>query len=156
MLDKPIYVTSRGVANLKTELERLRQVERPDIIGRLQEAQEGGDWMDNTEVMLVQEELAFVESRINALEHMLANVQLIEPSPADSVIDIGDTAVIQANGNSLETYTIVGVAEADPAKGLISNESPLGRALLDHKVGDEVIVKVPDGVLHFRIVSVKG
>ncbi|HEX6386165.1 MAG TPA: transcription elongation factor GreA [Anaerolineae bacterium] len=155
MFDKPVYVTAAGLAQLKADLEHLRNVERPEIIERLQTAQEDGDWMDNTEVMLIREDLAFVEARIDELERMLANVQLIEASPDDSVIDIGDTAVIQANGNALETYTIVGVAEADPARGLISNESPLGHALLNHKVGDEVIVKVPDGVLRFRVVAVK-
>jgi len=86
---------------------------------------------------------------------MLDNVQLIEASQADNIIDIGDTAVIQANDDGLETFTIVGVAEADPTRGLISNESPLGHALLSHKVGDEVIVKVPDGVLRFRVVAVR-
>lgn len=155
MFDRPVYVTAAGLARLKADLEHLRNVERPEILERLQAAQEDSGWLDNSEVMLIRDELAFVEARIDEIERMLANVRLIEASPDDSVIDIGDTAVIQADDNSLETYTIVGVAEADPARGLISNESPLGHALLNHKVGDEVIVQVPDGVLRYRVVAVK-
>jgi len=155
MFDKPVYVTAAGLAQLKADLEYLRDVERPEVIERLQEVQADGSWMDDTEVMLIRDELSFVEARIDEIERMLANVQIIEASPHDSVIDIGDTAVIQADEDGLETYTIVGVAEADPARGLISNESPLGHALLNQKVGDEVLVKVPDGVLHFRVVAVK-
>ena len=155
MFDKPVYVTAAGLAQLKADLEHLRDVERSEIIERLQEAQADSSWMDDTEMMLIRDELSFVEARIDELERMLDNVQLIEPGEADNVIDIGDTAVIQANDDGLETYTIVGVAEADPTRGLISNESPLGHALLSHKVGDEVVVKVPDGVLRFRVVAVR-
>ena len=155
MFDKPVYVTAAGLAQLKENLEHLRDVERPEVIERLQEVQADGSWMDDTEVMLIRDELSFVEARIDEIERMLANVKLIEASQADNIIDIGDTAVIQANGNALETYTIVGVAEADPTRGLISNESPLGHALLSHKVGDEVVVKVPDGLLRIRVVAVK-
>ena len=155
MFDKPVYVTAAGLAQLKADLEHLRDVERPEVIERLQEAQEDSSWMDDTEVMLIKEKLSFVEARIDEIERMLDNVQLIEASQADNIIDIGDTAVIQANDDGLETFTIVGVAEADPTRGLISNESPLGHALLSHKVGDEVVVKVPDGVLRFRVVAVR-
>jgi transcription elongation factor GreA len=155
MFDKPVYVTAAGLVQLKADLEHLRDVERPEIIERLQQAQADSSWMDNTEVMFIQQDLAFVEARIDELERMLDNVQLIEASQADNIIDIGDTAVIQANDDGLETFTIVGVAEADPTMGLISNESPLGHALLSHKVGDEVVVKVPDGVLRFRVVAVR-
>ncbi|MFW5941438.1 MAG: transcription elongation factor GreA [bacterium] len=154
MVRKPVYVTSQGLARLRQELEELTQGQRPELVERLHEAKEGSDWMDNTEYRLVEDELAFVEGRIQELEDMLSAARLIEPDDDENTVNIGDTAFIQANGD-VEQYTIVGVAEADPAAGLISNESPLARALLQHKVGDEVAVKAPGGTFYVRIVAVK-
>jgi transcription elongation factor GreA len=155
MLEKPIYITAQGKEELAAELDHLVQVERPALLESLHEAQEGGDWRDNTEALLIQEELGRVDGRIHELEQMLVNAQLIEVGRSTGIVTIGSTAVIQANGDPLERYTIVGATEADPAHGLISNESPLGRALLTHKTGDEVIVKAPDGLWSFRIIAVK-
>lgn len=154
LLDRPVYVTDKGMAELEAELEFLQTVKRPQTVERLQDARDGGDWTDNTEQMLIEEELAFIDGRIQALTHMLAHAQLIGPDLDENVVNIGDTVVIQANDNELEEYTIVGVAEADPAAGFISNESPLGHALLGHQVGDEVVVKAPIGTLRYRIVAV--
>lgn len=154
MVEKPVYVTLQGLAGLRKELDELTQVRRPELVERLHEAKEGSDWMDNTEYRLIEDELAFVEGRIQELEGMLAAAQLIEPDQDENTVNIGDTAFIQANGE-VEEYTIVGVAEADPAAGLISNESPLARALLEHKVGEEVAVKAPGGTFYVRIVAVK-
>lgn len=155
MIDRPVYVTAKGMVELEEELEQLRTVERPDIIERLSEVKNGGDWMENAEQMLVEDELTFVDRRIQELEDMLANAQLIQPDQDFNTVNIGDTVVIQDADGEMETYRIVGVAEADPAEGLISNESPLGQALLEHKVGEEVRVKAPAGELQFRIVAVK-
>ncbi|MCA9967571.1 MAG: GreA/GreB family elongation factor, partial [Anaerolineales bacterium] len=85
---------------------------------------------------------------------MLATAVLIEPDNDDDVVDLGDTAILQTDDHT-ETYTIVGTAEADPSQGFISNESPLGRALLNRRVGDEITVQAPAGLLHFRIVAVR-
>lgn len=155
MLNKPVYVTEKGKADLEKELEHLQTVERQRIIDRLTEVKSGGDWMENTEQMMFEDELAFVDHRIQDLEDMIADAQLIEADPDLSVVNIGDTVVIQDCDDELETYRIVGVAEADPSAGLISNESPLGVALLAHKVGDEVVVNAPAGELCFTIVAVK-
>jgi transcription elongation factor GreA len=111
--------------------------------------------MENTEQMLFEDELAFVDRRIQDLEDMLANSKIIEPDHDHSIVNIGDTVIIQEEEGDLETYRIVGVAEADPSKGLISNESPVGQALLKHKVGEEVTVKAPVGEMSFRIVAVE-
>jgi transcription elongation factor GreA len=154
MYNKPVYVTPKGLANLKEELDYLRSVVRPEVTDRLHEAKEGSDWMDNTEYRLIEDELAFIDGRTVELENMLAAVQLIEPDDDADTVNLGDTAVIQANGE-LEEYTIVGVAECDPALGFISNESPLGGALLGRKVGDEVEIVAPGGCFSVRIVAVK-
>lgn len=155
MIDKPVYVTDEGKRELEAELENLRTVERQRIIDHLHEVKSGGDWMENTEVMLFEDELAFVDRRIAELEDMLANAKLIEQDKDLNTVNIGDTVVIEDDEKNVETYRIVGVAEADPSKGLISNESPLGVALLSHKVGETVVVSAPAGDLAFKIVAVK-
>lgn len=154
MSTKPVYVTPKGLAGLKDELQELKDVKRAELVERLHEAKEGSDWMDNSEYRLIEDELGFIEGRIQEIEHMLSVAQIIEPDEDESTVGLGDTAVIQANGE-LEEYTIVGVAESSPAEGLISNESPLGRALLDRRVGEEVLVKAPNGDFEVRIVAVR-
>ncbi|HRQ37575.1 MAG TPA: transcription elongation factor GreA [Chloroflexota bacterium] len=153
ILDKPIYLTEKGRADLEAEMAYLQNNKRLETIARLQEARGGGDWMDNTEHMLIEEELAFVDARIQDISFMLDHAQLIEPGNEDNQVDVGETVIIQAEDGEMEEYTIVGVAESDPGRGFISNESPLGHALLHHKVGDDVIVKAPMGELHYRIVA---
>lgn len=155
MLNKPVYVTEKGKADLEKQLEHLRTTERQRIIDSLTEVKSGGDWMENTEQMMFEDELAFVDHRIQELSDMIADAQLIEADPDLSVVNIGDTVVIQDCDGELETYRIVGAAEANPSAGLISNESPLGEALLTHKVGDEVVVIAPAGELCFTIVAVQ-
>lgn len=155
MLDRPVYVTQQGKADLEQELEYLRNEERPRVIDRLHEVKNGADWMENTEQMMFEDELNFVDRRIQELEDMLANARVIEPDKDRNVVNIGDTVVIQDEEGEQETFRIIGVAEADPSKGLISNESPMGRALLQRQVGEEVIVKAPAGTMKFRIIAVK-
>ncbi len=152
--EKPIYVTQGGLAELEAELAQWRTTRRPDLVEQIQEAKRNGDWMDQTEYMLVEAELAFVDGRIAELQHMIDHAQLIGPGNEDNVVNLGETAVIQTSDGETEQYTIVGVAEVNPTQGLISNESPLGQALLGHKVGDEVSVHAPIGDLSYRIISV--
>ena len=87
------------------------------------------------------------------LDYILRNAELIHPGEVDGIIHLGSTVVVQEEGAELETYTLVGPAEANPCEGCISNRSPLGRALLDHTIGDEVEIKTPDGSLYFRIIA---
>lgn len=154
VMDKPIYVTEKGLVEIEEELTYLREEKRPETIERMQEAKGGGDWMDQTEYMLIEEEVAFIDSRINELEFMLDHAQLIGPGNEDNIVNVGETVVLQSEEGDIERYTIVGVAEADPAKGFISNESPLACALLDQKVGDEVVVHAPAGEIRYRILAV--
>lgn len=155
LLERPVYMTSKGLLDLEDELAYLQDVRRLEVIERLQETKVGSDWMDNTENMLVEEDLAFIEGRIQELTYMLDHAQLIEPGKEDDKVEMGETVVIQLSDGVIEMYTIVGVAEADPGAGFISNESPLGRALLNHKVGDEVVVQAPMGKLQYQIVALK-
>jgi transcription elongation factor GreA len=153
---KPIYVTKQGFARLEEELNYLRTVKRPELVEYLSDAKGNGDWVDNTEYLLLENELAFVDGRIQLVDHMIRNAQLIEPGNADNIVDIGETVLIQLKGGELEQYTIVGVAETDPGHSFISNESPLGQALVGHKIGDEVTFKTPDGEHRCRIIAITG
>ena len=151
---KPVYVTSKGLAELEEELTHLQTVKRPQLIEAMQEAKGNGDWMDQTEYMLVEEELAFIDGRIQDLQHMIDHAQLIELGNEDNIVNIGETVTLKTSDGAIEQYTIVGRAEADPGEGFISNESPLGKALLGHLVGDKITVHAPAGELHYQILAV--
>lgn len=153
-LPKPVYMTEKGFQKAKSELETLLSFKRPEILDYLQDAKDGGDSADNTEYLFLIQELETVDRRIRDLRYKLEHSQLIQQAGHNEPITLGSTVVIQENGASPETYTIVGSTEADPDQGCISNESPLGRALLNHKVGDEVAVDSPGGQLLFRIISI--
>ena len=155
MPNSAVYVTQEGLKKLEEELEHLRTVKRQEVAQRLHEAMEDGELIENAEYEAAKNEQAFVEGRILELEHMLAQATMIEPGKSTGVVGIGSTVVIQEDGKTSETYTIVGAAEANPRDGLISNESPLGQGLLDHKAGDEIDVRAPAGTLRFRIVKIK-
>jgi transcription elongation factor GreA len=116
---------------------------------------EDGELIENAEYEAAKNEQAFVEGRILELERMIAQAQIIQPKKSGGVVRIGNTVVVQEGSNAPETYTIVGAAEANPKEGLISNESPLGQSLLERKVGDEVEVRAPAGMLRFKIVKIK-
>lgn len=160
MMTQQIYITPDGIEKLTQELQYLRDVKRPEIEREIRESQGGADWMDNAEFIHLREELAFVAARMYEMEDILATAVLIEPDNQDDVVDLGDTVVLgdidlSQTSDHTETYTIVGTTEADPSRGFISNESPLGRALLNRRVGDEIAVQAPAGLLHFRIVAVR-
>lgn len=154
MANQTVYLTPEGLKKHEEELENLRTVRRAEVAKRLHEAMEGGELIENAEYEAAKNEQAFVEGRILELEDMLSRVKLIESGEADGHVRIGSTVTIKEGRSKAETYTIVGAAEANPKEGLISNESPLGQALLDKAVGDEVEVKAPSGVLKFKITKV--
>lgn len=154
--ERPIFVTKEGLVELEAELEHLRTDKRPKMVEQMQEAKGDGDWMDQTEYMLIEEELAFIDGRITELQFMIDHAEIIAPGNEDNIVNIGETAVIQTSDGEVEQYTIVGVAEANPTLGLISNESPLGKALLGRKVGDVVAVHAPMGEIRYQILSVSA
>jgi len=151
------YLTPEGYQRLKKELEFLKRVKRKEVAERLREAlSEGGELFENTEYEAAKMEQAFIEGRIQELEHLLATAKVIYPSSNKSgVVDLGSKVTIQEEGFPPETYTIVGPVEADPEKGYISYESPLGKALMGKKAGDEVVVHAPDGTFRVRILKVE-
>lgn len=155
MAGNVVYLTSEGLKKLTVELEFLRTVKRQEVALRLHEAMEDGELIENAEYEAAKNEQAFVEGRILELDRIIAQAKLIERSTSKDLVQIGSTVTVKEDGKKAEEYTIVGAAEANPKEGLISNESPLGRALLDHKVGDDVQVQAPAGTLQFRVVKIK-
>jgi transcription elongation factor GreA len=152
----PSYLTRQGYLKLQEELEHLRTVKRLEVAARLHEAMEGGELIEDAEYEAAKNEQAFVEGRIQELEILLANARIIEETvkPEDHV-QIASKVTIQEDNNEPEVYTIVGPAEADPRTGRISNESPLGRALMDHHQGDMVSVEAPGGAFKVRVLKVE-
>jgi transcription elongation factor GreA len=140
------FLTREGYRKLQEELDNLRTSKRQEIAERLHDAMDGGELIENAEYEAAKNEQAFVEGRIKELEILLATARVIDENPptAESV-QVGSTVTIQEEGADPEIYTIVGAAEANPAAGRVSNESPLGKALLNHKVGERVQVDAPAG-----------
>jgi transcription elongation factor GreA len=150
----PSFLTREGYQKLQEELDYLRTVRRQEVAERLHEAMEGGELIEDAEYEAAKNEQAFVEGRILELEMLLANARVINETGAADVVQVGATVTIQEEGGQPEVYTIVGPAEANPRNGRISNESPLGRALMDHRAGDVVRVDAPGGSFVVNIVKV--
>jgi transcription elongation factor GreA len=150
------YLTQAGYNKLQEELDHLRTVKRQEVANRLHEAMADGDaGIDNdAEVDAAKNEQAFVEGRIRELELILSNARIIEEDRVWETVEIGAKVVIQENGTEPEKYTIVGAAEANPRNGFISNESPLGKALMGHKVGDVITVDAPNGKFTVTLIKV--
>lgn len=150
------FLTKEGFEKLQDELDYLRKVKRQEVADRLHEAMEGGELIENAEYEAAKNEQAFVEGRIQELEMLLATARVIEDDKKKrgESIQVGSTVTIQEDGSDEETYTIVGAAEANPREGKISNESPMGRALLTHRAGDEVKVETPDGSYTIRVIKI--
>ncbi|MEZ0395042.1 MAG: transcription elongation factor GreA [Anaerolineales bacterium] len=153
------FLTKEGYQKLQEELDYLRTVKRQEVANRLHEAMEGGELIENAEYEAAKNEQAFVEGRIQELEMILASARIIEETTDKKdkrgLIQVGSTVVIKEEDGPPERYTIVGAAEANPREGRISNESPIGKALLNHRAGDEVIVEAPGGTFKVKIVKVE-
>ena len=156
MAEKPIFLTPEGRAKLEAELEQLKTVRRAQVAERIHSAKEEGDIMENSAYDEAKNEQAFVEGRIMTVEQMLKNAVMIDKTRASDSVGIGSyVTVVERGDNGDEMYQIVGSAEADPTRGRISNESPVGRALLGKRVGEEVQVKIPDGLRHLKITEIR-
>ncbi|EKD78494.1 MAG: Transcription elongation factor [uncultured bacterium] len=154
MTDKEIYVTAEGLEKLKSDLEYFKTTKRKDIASRIASAKELGDLSENAEYSDAKEEQALVEGKILELEETLRNVTLIQKPKGSKTVVIGShIAVVDPDGKQLE-FDVVGSNEADPGAGTISNESPLGKAFLGRKVGDEVAVTVPKGTITYTLKKV--
>jgi transcription elongation factor GreA len=155
MSEQVTYLTRDGLKKLEEELEHLRTVRRLEVAERLHQAMEDGELIENAEYEAAKNEQAFVEGRILTIEMLLSEAVIIEEEGPSNNVRVGATVTVREDGSKPEQYTIVGAAEANPAKGMISNESPLGRALLGRKVGDEIKVSAPAGVLSFKVVKIE-
>jgi transcription elongation factor GreA len=152
------FLTKEGFQKLQEELDHLRTVKRQEVADRLHEAMEGGELIENAEYEAAKNEQAFVEGRIQELDMLLATAHVIEAEVKDhpaGTVTIGSTVTIQEQGYEAEIYTIVGAAEANPREGKISNESPIGKAILNHEVGDSVNVETPSGTYTVKIIKVE-
>lgn len=154
--DNVVYVTEEGLQKIKEELQFLVTERREEISERLEVAISHGDLSENADYDYAKSEQAFVEGRIKDLEDSLRRAKIIEYHGKTDKVRVGSMVTVVEEGfdDEPETYHIVGVHEADPGNGRISNESPIGRALLGQKVGDTVSALVPAGELRFKITAI--
>lgn len=147
------YLSKEGLEQIKKELEELK-LKRQEIAQRLEESKALGDLSENTEYLQAKESQAFNEGKILELEETLKNAIVISKSEKNSNLQVGGTVEVSSQ-NGKQVFIIVGSEEARPAEGKISNESPLGRSFLGHKVGDTVEVETPRGKVNYKIIFVK-
>lgn len=151
-MKKQFYLTKDGVTELKTELEELL-AQRGPIAERIKTAREFGDLVENAEYSSARQEQERNESRISEVEHILQNVEVIAKPKGDSKVQLGSLVKLKNDGKTKE-FQVVGTVEADPLNGKISDESPIGQALLGKKEGDEVEIKTPAETTMYKIVDI--
>lgn len=154
MTQQPTYLTPEGEKKLKAELTELTGPRREELAERLRSAIQMGDLSENADYHKAKEDQAFLEGRIQEIEYILRNAVIIEKADTD-VVSVGNTVTVQEDNYDPEKYYLVGAKEADPRSGKISNESPIGRALLNHKVGDVVEAETPGGTVKFKILKIE-
>lgn len=154
MSSQPSYLTPEGEARLREELDNLKGSGREELSRRLRSAIQMGDLSENADYHKAKEDQGFLEGRIQELEAILRNAIIIEKGRGD-LVTIGSHVTIQEEGSAPETYHLVGPTEADPRSGRISHESPIGKALLDKKVGEVANVDTPGGIIAFRILKIE-
>jgi len=158
MTEKEVLLSWEGLKQLENELTQLRTVKRLEVAERIKQAREYGDITENAEYEDAKNEQAFIEGRILVLEKMLRNARVIDEESARTagVVTVGSTVVLRdLEYGDEQTYMIVGTTEADPAQNRISNESPVGRAIMGQKVGTVVTVDAPDGAIKYEILDIR-
>ena len=156
MSDKVTVLTYEGLKNLEDELQELKTVKRKAVAEKIKEARGQGDLSENAEYDAAKEEQAEIEARIASIEKMLRTAEVIDEDgiDTDTVVIGGRVTLYDIEFDETTQFVIVGSAEADPANGRISNESPLGMALLGHRNDDVVEVEAPDGIIKYRVINV--
>jgi transcription elongation factor GreA len=154
--EKVYPMTQEGKEKLEKELEHLKSVKRKEVVERIKIARSFGDLSENSEYDAAKDEQAFVEGRISTLENMIRNAKIIQEDDMNSdTVTLGKTVTfVELPDGEEETYTIVGSAEADPFEGKISNDSPIAKSLLGHKIGSKVSVQTPGGEMNVKITAV--
>jgi transcription elongation factor GreA len=156
MATKPVFLTEEGLQKIEEELQYLETEKRAQVAARIQSAKEEGDISENAEYEDAKHEQAFVEGRILTLRTMIRNSQIIEDDGPSDQVRLGSKVVVQEHGlDEPEMYTIVGSAEADPMNGRVSNESPMGQALMGQPVGAEISYQAPAGEIRLTILSIE-
>ena len=155
-MTKQTVITDEGLKRLESELEELKSVKRKEIAEKIKVALSFGDLSENSEYDEAKNEQAIIEGRIAEIENQLKNVRVLDESELNTeVVFIGSRVRVMAlEDNEEETYQIVGSTEADPLAGKISDESPVGKAFLNHAAGDVVEVEIPSGVIHYEILEI--
>jgi transcription elongation factor GreA len=155
-MNEPIYLTAEGEERLKSELAELKGPAREEIARRLRSAIQMGDLSENADYHKAKEDQGFLEGRIQELEYTLKNATIIDVHDRPrELVEVGATITIQEEDYPPEVYQMVGAKEADPRNGRISNESPIGRALIGSRVGDVVVAETPGGILTFTILKIE-
>jgi len=155
MSEQP-YLTAEGAARLKAELEQLKGPARNELAKRLRHAISQGDLSENADYHKAKEDQAFLEGRIQELEYLLKNAIVVEKaSTRYESVDVGARVTIQEEDYPPDTYDIVGAKEADPRNGKISNESPIGRALMGRREGDVIEASTPSGMIYLKILKIE-
>ena len=154
MTQQPTYLTQEGAKKLQAELAELTGPRREELARRLRSAIQMGDLSENADYHKAKEDQAFLEGRIQEIEAVLRTAVVVEKSSSD-VVSVGCTVTVQEENLDPETYYLVGAKEADPRHGKISNESPIGRALMDRKAGDIVEAETPGGKIRFKILKIE-
>ncbi|MCL5026245.1 MAG: transcription elongation factor GreA [Chloroflexi bacterium] len=155
MHDKPAYLTREGLEKLENELRYLCEVRRPQVAERIRASKEFSDVTDNADFEEAKNEQGFIEGRILTLQNIISRAQLIDGNHSHDSVTLGAKVAVVSEDNKQDSFTIVGSAEASPRTGKISNESPVGRALLGHKIGDLVEVSVPAGTIRYTIIGIE-
>lgn len=154
VMDKPVYLTAEGKAELEDRLERLKTVRRPEVADRIQAAKADGDISESGEYEDAKNEQAWVEGEIRDLQYKLQNAKIYEGT-GGGIVSLGSKVAVRDGDGDENLWTIVGSAEANPRQGRISNESPVGQSLMGHKAGDKLTVEVPAGVQQLVILKVE-
>lgn len=155
MIDKKHYLTPEGKKNLEIELKELKEIGRKDLAERLKQAIAMGDLSENADYHKAKEDQGFLEGRIQEIEAILYHAEVIESQSNYDVVAVGARITIQEADFPPETYHLVGSQEANPSEGKISNQSPIGKALLGHKVGDRVKARLPnEDIIELEILSI--
>jgi len=156
MTEKEIFLTEEGLTKLNEELEHLISVRRPEVADKIQQAKELRSSVSSPEYEEAKDEQGFVEGRILEIDRIIKSAKIIHHKDVNlDFVEVGNEVMVQLQDGSEEHYTIVGSAEANPSEWRISNESPIGQALLGKRVGDDVEVEAPAGLLKLRILEIK-
>jgi transcription elongation factor GreA len=152
-MKKQFHLTQQGVDELKKELDELIAL-RSEIAGRIKTAREFGDLGENMEYSAARQDQERNESRISEIEHILANVQVITAPKSDGKVVLGSTVKLKSDAGKQKQFQVVGTVEADPLSGKISDESPIGHALMGKKPGEKIEIKLPAEIIFYTIVEI--